>query len=85
MTDGETSGEQKCRELAQVAVDKKIHLTLMGVGTEWNSSLIKDLAKISEGKWYYIDVNQASEAERIFDEEFKQLAATAFTIWALAS
>src|SRR5207237_692065 len=54
-------------------------LTLMGVGTEWNASLIKDLAKISEGKWYYIDVNQASEAERIFDEEFKHLATAAFT------
>src|SRR5262249_18844195 len=54
------------------------HLTLMGVGLDWKASLIKDLAKISEGKWYYIDVNQASEAERIFDEEFKSLAASAF-------
>src|SRR5262249_18476664 len=44
----------------------------------WNSSLIKDLAKLSEGKWYYIDVNQAQEAERIFLEEFEHLAATAF-------
>jgi Ca-activated chloride channel family protein len=79
LTDGETSGEQKCRELAQEAADKKVHLTLMGVGTEWNASLIKDLAKISEGKWYYIDVNLAAEAERIFDEEFAKLATTAFT------
>jgi Ca-activated chloride channel homolog len=78
LTDGETSGEQKCRELAQEAATKKITLTLMGVGVEWNSGLIKDLAKISEGKWYYIDVNQASEAERIFAEEFAHLAATAF-------
>jgi len=66
LTDGETSGEEMCRKLAQEAALKKIHLTLMGVGTEWNSSLIKDLAKLSDGKWYYIDVNQAREAERIF-------------------
>jgi Ca-activated chloride channel family protein len=79
LTDGETSGENVCRQLAQQAAQKKIHLTLMGVGTEWNASLIKDLAKLSEGKWYYIDVNQAQEAERIFLEEFEHLAATGFT------
>jgi Ca-activated chloride channel family protein len=78
LTDGETSGETECRQLAQRAHEKKIHLTLMGVGLDWKASLIKDLAKLSEGKWYYIDVNQASEAERIFVEEFENLAATAF-------
>jgi len=78
LTDGETSGEQVCRQLAQQAGQKKIHLTIMGVGTEWNSSLIKDLAKLAEGKWYYIDVNKADEAERIFQEEFEHLAAVAF-------
>ncbi len=78
LTDGETSGETECRQLAQRAHEKKIHMTLMGVGLDWKASLIKDLAKLSEGKWYYIDVNQASEAERIFAEEFETLAATAF-------
>ncbi len=78
LTDGETSGEHQCRELAKLAAEKKIHLTLMGVGLDWKASLIKDLAKISDGKWYYIDVNQASEAERIFGEEFQSLAASAF-------
>lgn len=78
LTDGETSGEQDCRKIAERAAKSKIHLTLMGVGIDWKANLIKDLAKISEGKWYYIDVNQAAEAERIFVEEFEQLAATAF-------
>ncbi len=78
LTDGETSGEQDCRTLAQRAHDSKVHLTMMGVGLDWKAALIKDLAKISEGKWYYIDVNQASEAERIFVEEFESLAASAF-------
>jgi Ca-activated chloride channel homolog len=79
LTDGETSGEQICRQLAQQAAQKKIHFTVMGVGTEWNASLIKDLANLAEGKWYYIDVNQAQEAERIFLEEFAHLASAAFT------
>ncbi len=79
LTDGETSGESQCRQLAQQAGQKKIHFTMMGVGTEWNANLIKDLAKLADGKWYYIDVNEAAEAERIFVEEFETLAATAFT------
>jgi Ca-activated chloride channel family protein len=79
LTDGETSGEQQCRQLAQQAAQKKMHFTVMGVGTEWNSSLIKDLARLAEGKWYYIDVEQAQEAERIFAEEFEHLAAASFT------
>jgi Ca-activated chloride channel family protein len=79
LTDGETSGEQICRQLAQQAAQKKIYFTAMGVGTEWNASLIKDLARLAEGKWYYIDVNQAQEAERIFLEEFEHLASAGFT------
>lgn len=78
LTDGETSGEQDCRKIAERAQKNKIHLTMMGVGIDWKANLIKDLAKISEGKWYYIDVNNAAEAERIFAEEIEQLAATAF-------
>jgi len=78
LTDGETTGETNCRQLAQEAARKKIHLTLLGVGIDWKASLIKDLAKLSEGKWYYIDVNKKDEAERVFTEEFEHLAATAF-------
>ncbi len=78
LTDGETTGEQDCRELAKRAAEQKVHLSLMGVGLDWKASLIKDLANLSSGKWYYIDVNQAAEAERIFVEEFESLAAAAF-------
>ncbi len=79
LTDGETSGEQVCRDLSEQLAKQNITLTLMGVGTEWNADLIKDLAKIGEGKWYYIDVEKADETERIFKEEFGHLAAAAFT------
>lgn len=79
LTDGETTGEQTCRQLAERLGQEKKNLTLMGVGTEWNSSLIKDLARLGNGKWYYIDVNQAQEVERIFLEEFEHLAAATFT------
>jgi hypothetical protein len=78
LTDGETSGEVICRQLAGEANQKKVHLSLMGVGTEWNASLIKDLANLSAGKWYYIDVNDKNAAADVFKEEFESLAAAGF-------
>jgi len=78
LTDGETSGEQLCRQLAKKCASDKVHLSLMGVGTEWNASLIKDLAKESNGKWYYIDVNDKDAAADVFKEEFESLAAAGF-------
>jgi Ca-activated chloride channel family protein len=78
LTDGETSGEAICRQLAGKAASQKIHLSLMGVGTEWNASLIKDLAKLSSGKWYYIDVNEKDAAADVFKEEFESLASAGF-------
>lgn len=79
LTDGETSGEEQCRQLARQAAERKITLTLMGVGTEWKESLIKELAGIGAGKWYYIDAEQAQSAERVFLEEFEHLASATFT------
>jgi Ca-activated chloride channel homolog len=78
LTDGETSGEQACRHLAKEAAQKNIRFNVIGVGTEWNQSLIKDLAKLAEGDWGYIDVNDAGAADRVFAQEFASLAAAGF-------
>jgi Ca-activated chloride channel homolog len=78
LTDGETSGEHNCRDLAKQAATKKIKFDVIGVGTEWNQTLIKDLAKLAEGDWGYIDVNDAGAAERLFTERFTSLAAAGF-------
>src|SRR5262245_1890337 len=78
LTDGETSGEPACRELARKAWEKNIRFSIMGVGTEWNAGLIKDLARMSDGRWYYIDADQSDEALRVFLAEFDRLADTTF-------
>jgi Ca-activated chloride channel family protein len=78
LTDGETSGEQTCRQLAQEAARKKIRFDVVGVGTEWNANLIKDLAKLAEGEWGYIDVNDAAAADRFFEHKMGELAAAGF-------
>jgi Ca-activated chloride channel family protein len=79
LTDGETSGEQNCRQLAQQLAEQKVAATFMGVGTEWNANLIKDLAKLANGTWHYVDVEKAEETEKAFLREFAHLSAAAFT------
>ncbi|MBL8822896.1 MAG: VWA domain-containing protein [Planctomycetia bacterium] len=78
LTDGETSGEQNCRELAKSMADSKEQLTVVGVGTEWNASLVKDLAQLSAGKWYYVDEARKDDTQRVFLEEFAHLRSTVF-------
>ena len=78
LTDGETSGEQNCRDLASAMPTGKENLTIIGVGTEWNATLVKDLAQLSQGKWYYVDEAQKGETQRVFLEEFAHLRATVF-------
>jgi len=78
LTDGETSGERTCRELATASGQKKIRFNVIGVGTEWNQSLIKDLSKLAQGDWGYIDVNDAAAAERVLVKELEVLAAVGF-------
>jgi Ca-activated chloride channel family protein len=79
LTDGETSGQEMCKELASKLPQYKMHLTIMGIGTEWNANLIKELARLSNGKWFYIEAEKREETERIFVQEFAQLASTVFT------
>jgi Ca-activated chloride channel family protein len=79
LTDGETSGEAQCRRYAEQAGGEKIALTMIGVGTEWNSGLIKDLARLGTGQWHYIDVSSATAADDIFVKEFEHLASVGFT------
>jgi Ca-activated chloride channel family protein len=78
LTDGETAGEQACRQYAQQAARDSIKFQVIGVGTEWNQSLIKDLARLAEGNWGYIDVNDASAAERVIVEKVEEAANVGF-------
>jgi len=57
LTDGETwEDEPQCRGLAQNAGALGIPVTALGLGDEWNQSLLTDIASMSGGNWDYIDV-----------------------------
>jgi Ca-activated chloride channel family protein len=79
VTDGETCQGDSCRLLAQEARDSKIRLTAIGAGTEWNETLAKDLVRINDGDWCYLDVCQDQEFERVFLREFERLSGTMLT------
>ena len=72
LTDGETSGEQTCRQLAQQAAEKKIHFTSSASAPTGTRASSRTWPSSAEGKWGYIDVNEATAAERVFVEEFEQ-------------
>jgi hypothetical protein len=79
LTDGETAGEGVCKELAESAAGQQVRFSVMGVGTEWNGSLVKELARLSGGRWYYIDAENPDEAMRVFLTEFDRLTDAGFT------
>lgn len=79
VTDGETTGEAQCRQLARRSAQNQIPFTVIGVGIEWNAGLVKEVAQLSEGTWGYIDSDQSWEAQRVIAQEFERLTATDFT------
>jgi Ca-activated chloride channel family protein len=76
LTDGETLGEEKCREMVRKAVPTGISFSTIGVGTDWNEHLLKGVADDGKGNWHYID--SAEKARDVFRDEFQQMVSTAF-------
>jgi len=52
---------------------------VIGAGTEWNEELLKDLARISDGPWCYVDVSQDRDFERVLEREFERLSRAVVT------
>lgn len=55
LTDGQTWGdEDTCRSLAESLGHEGVHITALGLGSEWNEKLLDDLADMTEGNSDYI-------------------------------
>ena len=55
LTDGQTWGdEDRCRALAQDLSAAGVHITALGLGTEWNEKLLDDLAEATGGISEYV-------------------------------
>lgn len=56
LTDGHTYGdEQGCLEMAKWAGQNHISMTLMGLGEDWNETLLDQMATLSGGRSIYVD------------------------------
>ncbi len=75
LTDGRTYGdEQRCFDLADRAREIGVSITTLGLGAEWNRSLLDRLAAISGGSSHY--VAQPAELTQRFRDVIHQLRAT---------
>jgi len=77
LTDGQTRGEEKCEQIAEKEAPAGVGFSAIGVGSDWNDVLLEKIAQIGHGKWHYVDTPE--KAQEIFQEEFGQLIATAFS------
>lgn len=72
LTDGQTYGDEKgCVEQAHWAGSNKIHLSAIGIGTDWNEDLLDQMADISGGASIYID--SPDKVKNIFSETMQNL------------
>ena len=75
LTDGQTYGdEQRCFDLANKARENGISITTLGLGAEWNRSLLDRLSAISGGSSHY--VAKPADLTGHFEEVVHQLRAT---------
>jgi Ca-activated chloride channel family protein len=74
LTDGQTYGdEEQCLEMAKLAGEKKISLTLMGVGSDWNDKLLDDMARFSGRPDASVYVDSTSKIAQAFHDRIHGL------------
>jgi Ca-activated chloride channel family protein len=76
LTDGQTNGDEgACLRLADQARQRGIKITALGLGDDWNESLLQEIANRSDGKADYIDEPSALIAQFQADVSSAQRAA----------
>ena len=72
LTDGQTYGDElECVEQAQWAGSHQVHLSLVGIGSDWNEDLLDEMAGRSNGTSIYID--SPEKTKNIFSETMQNL------------
>ena len=73
LTDGQTYGdEEQCVQQAKAASQRKIGISTMGIGEDWNDKLLDEIARQSGGTSTYID--SASKVTSFFRDCIHQLS-----------
>jgi Ca-activated chloride channel family protein len=72
LTDGRTyGGEQECLAQAELARQRQVGISTMGIGQDWNDRLLDEIASRSGGTSTYVDA--ASKVVLVFRERIRTL------------
>lgn len=75
LTDGRTYGdESRCVQIARRAQERRIGMTVLGMGSEWNEDLLETMAAHENSRAHYI--TSAKEVTQMFAEELQRMHAT---------
>jgi Ca-activated chloride channel family protein len=76
LTDGQTYGDEDiCLALASQAGDQQVQITALGLGDDWNSALLDEIASRTGGHADY--VQSAEKLASAFEEQLRSLQLTA--------
>ena len=76
LTDGQTYGDEDiCVELASQAGERQVQITALGLGDDWNSVLLDELATRTGGHSDY--VQSAEQLRGVFEDQLRTLQLTA--------
>jgi Ca-activated chloride channel family protein len=74
LTDGQTYGDdQGCLEMARLAAEQNISLTLMGVGSDWNDTLLDEMARLSHGASASVYIDSNAKIAQVFHDQVQSL------------
>jgi Ca-activated chloride channel family protein len=76
LTDGQTYGDEEgCLEMARLAAQEQVSLTLMGVGSDWNDQLLDEMAGLSGPASISVYVDSASKIVQAFEDRIRDLGS----------
>jgi Ca-activated chloride channel homolog len=76
LTDGQTYGDEDiCLALASQASERQVQITALGLGDDWNSVLLDEIAARTGGQADY--VQSAEQLSRVFEDQLRTLQLTA--------
>lgn len=76
LTDGQTYGdEQECIEIAKLAGEQHVPITTMGIGSDWNDSLLDQMSNISGAPGASIYIDSSAQIAQAFHDRIHSLGS----------
>jgi Ca-activated chloride channel homolog len=77
LTDGETEGEDECRNIAENERENHLVITTLGLGEKYNENLLSQISDATLGLFYHL--NDPGQIGDIIKKEFENASASVIT------